>query len=270
MDKSVDYDYFDLFEMDIIQGRAFSREFPNDEECFIMNEEAVRLTGFSSPIGQLITVWAKEGRVIGVVKNFHSSSFHEKIKPIVFMVSERHGPRTKIFVKLKPHHVSETLEFIKNQAAHFAPNNQYEYTFLDEVFANQYARDQRQGDLYRIFTILAVVISCLGLYGLVSLALNSKTKEIGVRKVLGASVPEIVALVLKEFVILLCVSTLIGWSISYFVICRILNNYAYQAGISIWIFLAAWLIILSLAVVSVAGRVITAALANPVDILQCE
>ena len=122
------------------------------------------------PIGRLITIWAKEGAIIGVVKNFHSSSFHEKIKPIVFMLSERHGPRTKIFVKLKTHDISETIQYIKGKAVHFAPNNQFEYTFLDEVFADQYSRDQRLGALYRIFTILAVIISCLGLYGLVSLA----------------------------------------------------------------------------------------------------
>jgi len=269
-DQSVDYDYFDLFEMDIIKGRAFSKEFPNDNGSFILNEEAVKLTGFNSPIGKLITVWAKEGKIVGVVKNFHSTSFHEKIKPIVFMLSERHGPRTKLFVKINTSNFFETLQFIKSKAAYFAPNNQFEYTFLDEVFANQYARDQRMGALYRIFTILAVIISCLGLYGLVSLSLSSKTKEIGVRKVLGATVTKIITLVLKEYVILICISTFIGWSVSYFVINGILDNYAYKTGFSFWIFFAAWIIILFLALLSIASRVVKAALTNPIESLKYE
>jgi len=269
-DQSIDYDYFDLFNMEIIKGRAFSKAFPTDNECFILNEEAVKLTGFSSPIGKLITVWAKKGKIIGVVKNFHSSSFHEKIKPIVFMLSERHGPRTKMFIKLITYDISETLQFIKNKAAHFAPNNQFEYTFLDDVFADQYSKDQRRGALYRIFTILAVIISCLGLYGLVSLVLSSKTKEIGIRKVFGATVTKMITLVSKEFVILISISTFIGWPVSYLVITSILNNYAYKASINIWIFLAAWIIILFLAAISVAGKVVKVALTNPIESLKYE
>jgi ABC-type antimicrobial peptide transport system permease subunit len=267
-DQSVDYDYFDLFEMDIIEGRAFSKEFPNDDECFILNEEAVKLIGYSSPIGKLITVWAKEGSIIGVVKNFHSSSFHEKIKPIVFMLSERHGPRTNLFVKLKAHDISKSLQFIKEKTTYFAPNNQFEYTFLDDVFADQYKNDQRRSVLYRVFTILAIIISCLGLYGFVTLVLSSKTKEIGIRKILGATVTEIIALVSREFMILICISTFIGWSVSYFVINIMLDNYAYKAGISIWIFINALIIILFLAVLSVASSVVKAALINPLDSLK--
>jgi len=269
-DQSVDYDYFDLFNMNIIKGRAFSKDFPNDNNTFILNEEAVKLTGFSSPVGKLITVWRTEGKIIGVVKNFHSSSFHEKIKPIVFMLSQRHGPRTKLFIKLKAHDIAETIKDIKKKAVLFAPNNQFEYTFLDDIFASQYAKDQKRGALYRLFTLLAISISCLGLYGLVSLALNSKTKEIGVRKVLGATVTRIVTLVMKEFVVLICISTMIGWFVSYFMINYILNNYAYKTDISIWIFLGAWIIILTLAVVSVAGKVVKAALTNPVETLKYE
>lgn len=269
-DQSVDCEYFDLFEMKIIKGRTFSNEFPADRDGFILNEEAVKLTGFDSPIGKLITVWKKQGEIIGVVKNFHSSSFHEKIKPTVFMLSERHGRRTKLFIKISSKNISKTLQFIKSKAAEFAPDNRFEYTFLDEFFAEQYSNDQRVGAFYRIFAILAVIISCLGLYGLVSLVLNTKIKEIGIRKVLGATITKIITLVSKEFVILICFSAFIGWSISYFVIKNILNNYAYKAGISIWVFFGAWMIILFLALLSVAGKVVKAALKNPVDSLRQE
>jgi ABC-type antimicrobial peptide transport system permease subunit len=152
----------------------------------------------------------------------------------------------------------------------FAPNNQFEYTFLDDIFADQYSKDQRRGALYRIFTILAVIISCLGLYGLISLVLSSKTKEIGIRKVLGATVSKIIIFVSKEFVILICISTFIGWIVSYFVIIGILNNYAYKADISIWIFFAAWIMILFLAAISAAGKVVKAALTNPIDSIKYE
>jgi ABC-type antimicrobial peptide transport system permease subunit len=269
-DQSVDHDYFDLFEMKIIHGRAFSKEFPHDKEAFILNEEAWKLTGFSSPIGKLVTVWKKQGPIIGVVKNFHSSPIHEKIKPIVFMLSERHGPRTKLFIKLKTHDISESIEFIKNKATYFAPNNQFEYTFLDEVFADQYSNDQRVAALYRVFSILAVLISCLGLYGLVSLSLSTKTKELGIRKVLGASVANIVLYVLKEYLILICISTFIGWSISFFLINSILNNYAYKAGVSFWIFFTACIIIFILALLTVAGKIVKVALINPTDTLKYE
>ncbi len=186
------------------------------------------------------------------------------------MLSERHGRRTKMFVKLKTYDTSETLQYIKEKVARFAPNNGFEYTFLDDVFAGLYSKDQRIGALYRMFTILAVIISCLGLYGLISLVLSGKTKEIGIRKVLGAPVSKIITFISKEFVILICISNFTGWLISYFVIKGILNNYAYKAGISIWIFFAAWIIILFLAAISVAGRVAKAALTNPIDSLGYE
>ncbi len=269
-DQSVDYDYFDLFEMEIIKGRAFSKNFLSDGRSFILNEEALKLIDYSAPIGKSITLWETKGQIIGVVKNFHSSPLHEKIKPTVFMLSERHGPRTKMFVKLRTYNISETLQYIKRKAVQFAPNNQFEYTFLNEVFAGQYSNDQRLGALYRIFAILAVIISCLGLYGLVSSVLNSKTKEIGIRKVLGSTVTKIVTLVSKEFVILICVSAFIAWPVSYFIIKSILNNYAYKVGISVWIFIAAWIIILFLAVLSVAGRIVKTAFTNPIDSLKTE
>lgn len=186
------------------------------------------------------------------------------------MLSERHGPRTKLFVKIRTQDISETLQYIKNRAAYFAPNYQFEYTFLDEVFAQQYANDQQLNALYSLFSLIAIIISCLGLYGLVSLALSNKTKEIGIRKVVGATVVKISTLLLKEFVILICISTFIGWFVSYFVIESILDNYAYNAGISLWIFISAWVIILFVAASSVAGKVLKAARTNPADILKYE
>jgi ABC-type antimicrobial peptide transport system permease subunit len=269
-DQSVDVDYFHLFEMQLVEGRVFSEEYSTDIGCFVLNEAAAELLGTGSTVGKQITVWRTAGPVIGVVKNFHSASLHEEIEPIVFMTSERHGPRTRLFVKLSPRNITGTLGLIEETVAGLAPGSSFEYAFLDDVFAAQYARDLRLGALYRVFTFLATFISCMGLYGLVSLALSGRIREIGIRKVMGATVPRIISLVLNEFLILICISTLIGWSVGYVVTAGILDNYAYQAGISPWVFVAAWLLIFFLAVVSVGGRVTAAALARPVDSLRHE
>lgn len=270
MDQSVDYDYFALFAMTFVNGRSFSRKFPADEKAFVLNEAALKLIGYKNPIGKTVTLWKTEGPIIGIVKDFHSSPIHQKIKPTVFMLSERHGPRTKIFVKLKSSNISATLQFIRSKVTKFAPNNPFEFTFLNEFFARQYLNDQRISALYRIFASLAVVISCLGLYGLVSSAVNGRTKEIGIRKVLGSTIPKIVTLLSKEFVILICLSTLIAWPLSHLIIQRILDNYAYKVDIGIFIYLLSWMIIFSLALISVGSKIFRAAHSNPVDSLRSE
>lgn len=269
-DQSVDYDYFDLFQMEIVRGRSFSREFPTDRDGFILNQTAAALTGYNDPIGRPVTVWAKEGKIIGVVRDFHSSSFHQKIKPTVFMLSERHGRRTRMFVKLRAQDITGSLGYIRQTLSRLAPDSHFEYTFLDDVFAGQYAKDQRLGNLYCTFTILAVIISCLGLYGMVSLILSGKTREFGIRKVLGSTVTGIITLVSREFLTLISLSTLIGWPVSYLVVNSILSRYQYRAGISIWIFLAAWIMVLFLAALSIGGRVLRSARANPLNSLKYE
>jgi ABC-type antimicrobial peptide transport system permease subunit len=270
MDQSVDYDYFALFGMKFVKGRSFSRNFLSDEKGFILNEAALKLIGYKNPIGKTITLWKTEGPIIGIVKDFHSSPIHQKIKPTVFMLSERHGPRTKIFVKLKSDRIPETLQFIRGKAVKFAPNHRFEFTFLNEFFARQYLNDQRISSLYRIFAFLAVVISCLGLYGLVSSAVNGRMKEIGIRKILGSTITRIVTLLSKEFIILICLSTLIAWPLSYWIIKRIFDNYAYKVGIGIFIYLVSLVIILCLALLTVGSKIFRAAYSNPVDSLRSD
>ena len=267
-DQSVDEDYFELFGMEFVAGRPFDAAAPSDETAYILNEAAVRLTGYDDPLGKPFTAWSTEGPIIGVVKDFHSTSIHQSVRPIVFMRSVRHGYRTKLFIKVEPHRVSEAMTQVKTIAARFAPNHPIEFTFLDDIFAKQYANDRRMGALYRLFTILAVAISCMGLYGLVSSTVEGKIKEVGIRKVLGASVPGVMITLSREFVALIALAGLIASPIAYLAIQRVLGSYAYKAPVGMGLFLGAWLLLLTVALATLAGKVTRAAQANPVKSLR--
>ena len=269
-DASVDYDYFETLGMEILQGRSFSEEYPTDRENYVLNEEALRITGLESPIGKMFSCWEDEGKIIGIVKNFNASSLHNEIEPVIFTLSQRHGSHSFIFVKITPTDIPGTLAFLKNKAAQFAPNNLFEYRFLDDVFDSQYQSDERRGDIFKYFTILAIFISCLGLFGMASFTAEQRTKEIGIRKVLGASVSNIMGLISKEFLVLLCVSTVIAWPVAYYLMERLLRSYAYRTSLSLWIFIISGLTAVLVALLTVCVKIIRAARSNPVDCLRYE
>ena len=269
-DASVDYDYFETLGMEIIQGRSFSEEYPTDRENYVLNEEALRITGLKSPIGKMFSCWEDEGKIIGIVKNFNASSLHNEIEPVIFTMSQRHGSHSFIFVKITPADISGTLAFLKNKAAQFAPNNLFEYRFLDDVFNSQYQSDERRGKIFKYFTVLAIFISCLGLFGMASFTAEQRTKEIGIRKVLGASISNIMGLISKEFLVLLLVSNVIAWPAAYYLMNKLLNNYAYRISLSVWIFIASGLTAVLVALLTVCIKIIRAARANPVDSLRYE
>jgi len=269
-DASVDYDYFETFEMEIIQGRSFSQEFPTDIENYVLNEEAAKLTELENPIGKMFSIWKEEGKIIGIVKNFHSRSLHNEIGPIVFTLSKTNGSHSYIFVKIIPENVAGTLEYLENTAANFAPNFLFDYTFLDDAFNSQYSGDRQRGTIYRSFTLLAIFISCLGLFGMASFITEQRTKEIGIRKVLGATVINIILKISKDFIILLGIANIIAWPVAYYAMAKMLDNYAYRIKIPIWIFLASGILAIMIALLTVCVRIIRAALANPIDSLRYE
>ncbi len=269
-DASVDYDYFETLGMTIIQGRSFSEEYATDVENYILNEEALKITGLESPIGKMFSCWEDEGKIIGIVKNFHVDSLHREIGPVIFTLSQRHGSHSYIFVKISPNDIFGTLAFLEKKAAEFAPNGLFEYRFLDDVFNSQYSGDQRRGNIYKYFTFLAVFISCLGLFGMASFTAEQRTKEIGIRKVLGASIANILMMISKDFLILLIVSNVIAWPIAYFLMANLLNNYAYRTSIAAWIFIASGVTAILVALLTVGAKIVRAAYANPVDSLRYE
>lgn len=269
-DASVDYDYFKTLGMKIIQGRSFSEEYATDRENYILNEEALRITGLESPIGKMFSCWEDEGKIIGIVKNFHASSLHTEIGPVIFTLSQRHGSHSYVFVKINPTDISGTLAYLEKKVREFAPNNLFEYRFLDDVFNSQYSGDLRRGEIYKYFTLLAIFISCLGLFGMASFTAEQRTKEIGIRKVLGASIANILMMISKNFLRLLLISNLIAWPIAYFLMKSLLNNYAYRTSITAWIFIVSGSVAILIALLTVCVKIVRAAYANPVDSLRYE
>ncbi len=269
-DASIDYDYFETLGMQIIQGRSFSEEYPTDVENYVLNEEALKITGLESPIGKLFSCWEDEGKIIGIVRNFNASSLHSEIEPVIFTLSQRHGSRSYIFVKISPDDIPGTIAFLKKKAAEFAPNNLFEYSFLDDEFNRQYGNDQRRGEIYGYFTILAIFVSCLGLFGMASFTAEQRTKEIGIRKVLGASIANIISLISRDFLVLLLVANVIAWPISYYLMDKLLNNYAYRTGIALWIFIVSGMMAVLIALLTVCIKIVRVAHSDPVDSLRYE
>jgi putative ABC transport system permease protein len=269
-DESVDYDYFKTLGMTILEGRSFSEEFPTDTENYVLNEEAVRMTGLKEPLGKMFSCWDDKGKIIGVVKNFHASSLHSPIGPVFFTLSQRHGSHAYIFIKIRPNNVPAAIAFLKSEVQKFAPNGLFEYQFLDDAFNRQYANDERRGQIYKYFTALAVFVSCLGLFGMASFSAEQRTREIGIRKVLGASVPKIITLISKDFLILLAVANVIAWPLGYFLMDRMLKSYAYRTNLALWVFAAAGATAVAIALATVCLKIFGAARANPADSLRYE
>jgi ABC-type antimicrobial peptide transport system permease subunit len=218
----------------------------------------------------MFSCWRDEGKIIGIVKNFHASSLHSEIGPVMFTLSQRHGSHRYVFVKIGPNDIPGTLAFLEQKVAEFAPNSLFEYRFLDDVFNSQYSGDQRRGNIYKYFTFLAIFISCLGLFGMASFTAEQRTKEIGIRKVLGASITNILTMISKDFLLLLIVSNAIAWPIAYFLMASLLNNYAYRTSITAWIFIASGVAAIFVALLTVGVKIVRAAFANPVDSLRYE
>ncbi|MGD8540363.1 MAG: ABC transporter permease [Candidatus Aminicenantes bacterium] len=265
----MDFDYIKTFEMEIVDGRDFSREFQTDPQNYIVNEEAVKFMKLENPVEKLFSIWDREGQILGVVKNFHSRSLHNEFEPLVLVLT-RNWPHNFVFLRIRPENMSQTLKDLGGIWKKFAPNHPFNYSFLDEDFEALYQTDKRTGTLFRYFTILAIFISCLGIFGLAAFTAEQRTKEIGVRKVLGASVSNIIGLISKEFIILLTLANVIAWPVAYALMNRMLSSYAYRTDISAWIFLLAGTLAYSIALITVSYQAFKAARTDPSNALRYE
>lgn len=272
----VDYDFFKTFNMPILQGRSFSEEFPTDEKtACIISETAARRMGIDYPIGMNIYMnhpaWPESfrpARVIGVVKDFHSRSLHNAIRPFVFRMYKPWHQYA--FIKIDGSQIQQALIHIEKAYKTYSPGIPFDYLFLDEIFNQQYTSERQLGELFNVFSLLSVVIACLGLFGLASYTTEQKTKEIGIRKVLGASIPGIVAMTSREFLKWIFVANLLAWPIAYFVMSKWLQEFAYKISIGPLIFVLSAGLTLIVAVLTVSYHSLKAALANPVDSLRYE
>jgi len=266
----VGHDYFDTFGMVIIHGRAFSREFPTDQnEAYIVNEEAVKMMGMESPVGKRLSVFRNEGQIIGVVKNFHFQPLYHEVKPFVFMLRPDSG--SLAFTRVQPENISGTLEHIENTIAKIDPSYEREPFFFNEVLTNYiYTTESQARKIAGYFTLLALAISTLGLFGLAAFMAERRTKEIGIRKVVGASVKDVVFMLSKDFTKWVLLSNIVAWPVAYFVMKKMLERYAYRTHIGWEIFVLSGLAALFIALLTVSYQAIKSAHTNPADSLRYE
>ena len=277
----VDHDYIKTMGAEVIAGRDFSKKFATDtSEAFILNETAVKSFGFRTPqaaLGQKLkwNQWngdssnpQKIGQVIGVVKDFHVKSLHEKIQPTVLQIYP--SVLVKMAIKVKPVDLSATINYIKETWNKFTPDYPLDYKFLDENFAAMYRAEDKLSTLLWIFTVMAIFVGCLGLFGLAVFSAEQRIKEIGIRKVLGASVLSIVAMLSKTFLRPVLLASLIAFPIAWWVMNKWLEDYEYRINISWWVFIIAGVSVLLIALITVSFQSIKAATANPVKNLRTE
>lgn len=270
----VDFDYIPQYQIKLVAGRAFSRAFGSDTtQAMILNEAAVRMLGYHSPqdaIGRNFDQWERKGKIIGVVKDFHYQSLQTVIRPLSLRI-EPQGC-TQLSVKVGTTHLEGTIAGIEKAWHTIIPDRPFSYFFVDEMFDRQYRAEDRFGRLFIYFSVLAIFISCLGLLGLASYSAAQRTKEIGVRKVLGASVGGIVVLVSKDFLWLVGIAFLVATSTSYFLMKRWLDSFYYRIDINSawWIFVLGGVGALAIALFTISFQAVKAALANPVNSLRTE
>lgn len=273
MIHAVDYDYADLFSIEMAHGRFFSREFATDAmEGIVLNETAVRRLGWRNPVGK----WFRcpipyqpdrpRGRVIGVVKDYNFRSLHEPIEPLILAIAP--GWITDLYIRLDGNDLSAAVSSVGKIMAQYAPDYPFEFRFLDEEIENLYQAETRMGTLVRTGSGLAVLIACLGLFGLASFMAEQRTKEIGIRRVLGSSVEEIVLLFSKNFLIWVAAANLIAWPVAWWAMSRWLENFAFRTPLTPWPFLLSGAAALLLAVLTVSWQSIRAATADPVRSLR--
>jgi hypothetical protein len=264
----VGYDYTKTMGITMTAGRDFSRSFPSDSGSFIINEEAARLMNMHDPVGTILTFWNTPGPIIGVMKDYHISSLHNVIQPVILHLNPQWA--NHLIVRTQAGQAGVPIESLRALTARLNPGYSFEYTFIEEMFERQYKREATVGILASVFTIMAIVISCLGLLGLVAFTGQQRTKEIGVRKVLGASVRNILILLSKEYIILIAAAFAISAPAAWYMMDGWLENFAYRISIGWEVFIASAAVTLFVAVVTVSLQSLRASLANPVESLRNE
>ena len=268
-----DFNFIKTYQLKIVAGRAFSTEYGSDSADFIINEAAVKDFSWGKPenaIGKSFVWGGKEGKVIGVVKDFNFNSLQQKVQPMVMHIQPEWFTFNSISVRLPPQNIKTTMRSLEAAWKRVLPNHPIEYSFVDEEFDKQYKTERQLTNLSVIFSILIIFISCLGLLGLTTVAVSQRTKEIGVRKVLGASVSGIAALLSKDFVRLVVIAIIIASPIAWWMMNNWLNDFAYRINIQWWVFAFAGLLAVIIAFITVSFQAIKVAIANPIKSLRTE
>jgi len=265
----VDYDFIETHNIEIKEGRAFSKDFGSDNSNILCNEAAIKIMGFKEPIGKVINLWGQNKQIIGVTKDFNFESLYKKVNPLLFILAEP-SQNLKIMVKIKTGTEKETIDNLRKFYEKYNPGFAFEYKFLDEDYQAQYVTEKRIGVLSRYFAGLAILISCLGLFGLAAFTAERRQKEIGIRKVLGASELGIIYLLSGDFTKMVLTAIIIALPVSYLIAKNWLDGFAYRIDLEIWYFISVALITLFIAWITVGTQAVKAAIANPIDSLRNE
>lgn len=272
---TVDYDFIDLFEINILHGRNFSREYATDEvESIIINEAAVKALGYSDPVGQEVIVPLHGGiiskrRIIGVIKDFNMLSLYNSIKPLNLVLDRKESQRNLV-MKVNSTDLDDTLAYISAKMNIFSSTYPFEYRFFDDVFRQVYQNEQKLGKIFNVFGLISIFIACLGLLGLASFSTEQRAKEIGVRKVLGASTSGLVILFTREFTRWVLLANLIAWPAAFFIMNSWLKRFVFRVPIEFWTFFLAGVLALGIALCTVSLQALKAAATDPVNSLKYE
>jgi len=265
---AVDHDFLNTYEIELVTGRNFSKQFPSDiEQAYILNESAVKEIGWESPLGKQFEI-NKKGTVIGVIKDFHFESLHQKLEPMALCVYP--GAFEYLAVRIRSGNIPNVLNFMQNKWQNLVPNQVFQFSFLDEDYDNLYRAETRLSKIFSYITFFTIVIACLGLFGLTALITELRTKEIAVRKVLGASITGIAAMLSREFLKLVLAANIIAWPVAWYAVNKWLGNFSYRINLGIWIFFLSGILVLVIAFAAVIYQSIKGAAANPIDLLRYE
>jgi putative ABC transport system permease protein len=274
----IDEDLLETYGMTVVKGRAFSREYGSDKgNVVILNEAAVREIGWEEPVGKNILYWGDykldnigPTEVVGVVKDYNFLSLHNPVTPMMLRLFPEHVAGWNVSVKMSGQDIPKTIAFIENKFTGLFPEAVFDYRFLDEDFNRMYSGEREFGKVILYLTLLAIFIACLGLFGLASFATKQRTKEIGIRKVIGATIVHIMWLLNSEFLKLTVLGCILAWPVAYFVMGEWLKNFPYRVSIQWWVFLLSSLAACLVALLTISYQSIKASTANPVDSLRYE
>ena len=267
----VDHDIVKTLGLELLAGPGFPPTWSKDQGyVYLINERALQDLGWQAEaaVGRAMALNGRMGRVVGVVKNFHFASLHEEIGPLAMFIEPHEFKH--VLVKLSAQNPGATIDFMRAQWRAFAPNSPFEFSFLEREYDALYRSEQRAGRLLQVFAALAIFVACLGLFGLASVAAEQRTKEIGVRKVLGASVAALTSLLSKDFLKLVLFALALAMPLAWFAMNQWLQNFAYRAGPGWAIFAWAGLLALAIALLTVSSQALKAALTNPIEALRYE
>ena len=265
----VGYDFIKTAGIQMVQGREFSPDFPTDSIGYILNETAVKKIGYKNPLGRSFSLWGKKGTIIGVIKDFHFASLHERINPLVLHFRQE-NPWGAILIRTQTGQTKQAIESLSQLCRQINPKFPFTYQFADQEYQKLYKSEAVIGKLSDCFAFLAIFISCLGLLGLAMFTTEQRTKEIGVRKVLGASATSLFTLLSKEFIMLVVAALFIATPLAWLAMNKWLEDYAYRININWMIFLVAGLLAIMITLITISFQTIKAVLVNPVKSLRTE